>query len=97
MTFLGVPLARMCNEAFADPRERILMKNIAYAGSLCAALDIDMPIVEALLEEKFGRKKALLESNHQALKLGYDYAKRATSSARCRSISKRWTPTATRS
>jgi 2-oxoglutarate ferredoxin oxidoreductase subunit alpha len=75
VTFLGVPLAKMCNEAFADPRERILMKNIAYAGALLAAIDIDMPIVAALLEEKFGMKKALLESNHRALKLGYDYAK----------------------
>ncbi len=34
-----------------------------------------MPIVATLLEEKFGMKKALLESNHRALKLGYDYAK----------------------
>jgi 2-oxoglutarate ferredoxin oxidoreductase subunit alpha len=74
VTFLGVPLAKMCNQAFADPRERILMKNIAYAGALLAALDIDMPIVATLLEEKFGMKKALLESNHRALKLGYDYA-----------------------
>ena len=74
VTFLGVPLARMCNESFNDPRERILMKNIAYAGSLCAVLDIDMHVVDALLEEKYGRKKALLESNHKALKLGYDYA-----------------------
>ncbi len=75
VTFLGVPLAKMCNQTFADPRERILMKNIAYAGALLAALDIDMPVVEALLVEKFGMKKALLESNHRALKLGYDYAK----------------------
>jgi 2-oxoglutarate ferredoxin oxidoreductase subunit alpha len=75
VTFLGVPLARMCNENFANPRERILMKNIAYAGSLCAALDIDMTVVGGLLEEKFGRKKALLDSNHKALKLGYDYAR----------------------
>jgi 2-oxoglutarate ferredoxin oxidoreductase subunit alpha len=75
ITFLGVPLARMCNETFANPRERILMKNIAYAGSLCATLDIDMDVVGVLLEEKFGRKKALLESNHKALKLGYDFAR----------------------
>ena len=75
VTFLGVPLARMCNETFANPRERILMKNIAYAGSLCAALDIDMTLVGELLVEKFGRKKALLDSNHKALKLGYDYAR----------------------
>src|SRR5207248_4010052 len=42
VTFLGVPLARMCNESFRDPRERILMKNIAYAGALAAVLDIDL-------------------------------------------------------
>jgi 2-oxoglutarate/2-oxoacid ferredoxin oxidoreductase subunit alpha len=74
LTFLGVPLARMCNESFSDPRERVLMKNIAYAGVLVALLDIDMEIVERLLEEKFGRKKALMDSNHKALRLGYDYA-----------------------
>ena len=74
VTFLGVPLAQMCNEAFTESRERILMKNIAYAGVLLALLDIDMPIVEALLEEKFAMKKALLASNRRALMLGYEYA-----------------------
>ena len=75
VTFLGVPLAEMCNENFRDPRTRILMKNIAYAGSLVAVLDVDMAIVEQLLEEKYSGKKALRESNHRALRLGYDYAK----------------------
>ena len=55
----------MCNETFKDPRERILMKNIAYAGALVALLDIDMAIVEQLLDEKFAGKKALRESNHE--------------------------------
>jgi 2-oxoglutarate ferredoxin oxidoreductase subunit alpha len=75
ITFLGVPLSRLCNEAFANPRERILMKNIAYTGALVAILDIDMGVVEQLLEEKFAAKKALRDSNTKALKLGYDYAK----------------------
>src|ERR1700735_3051384 len=43
--FLGVPYAQLCNDNFRDPRERILMKNIAYAGSLVAALQVDMEIV----------------------------------------------------
>ncbi len=75
VTFLGVPLARMCNEAFRESRERILMKNIAYAGAMIAALDVDMQIVEQLLDEKFATKKALRQSNLTALKLGYEYAK----------------------
>ena len=51
------------------------MKNIAYAGAMCAVLDIDMDVVNTLLDEKFSAKKALRESNSKALKLGYEYAK----------------------
>ena len=76
VNFLGVPLARLCNENFKDSRERILMKNIAYAGSLVAVLNVDMDIVAALLEEKYAGKKALRESNHRALRLGFDFAKK---------------------
>ena len=74
VTFLGVPLARMCNEIFKESRERILMKNIAYLGALMALLDIDRAIVDEMLEQSFSRKKALMESNHRALAGGYDYA-----------------------
>src|SRR5579885_2617856 len=75
VTFLGVPLAEMCTKNFRESRERILMKNIAYAGALIAVLNVDMGVVEQLLDEKFAAKKALRESNHKALKLGYDFAK----------------------
>ncbi len=73
--FLPVPLAQMCNDQFKDPRERVLMKNIAYAGCLVAMLDVDIPIVENLLSEKFAGKKTLQESNRRALNIGYEYAK----------------------
>jgi 2-oxoglutarate/2-oxoacid ferredoxin oxidoreductase subunit alpha len=72
---IGVPLARMCIESFAEPRERTLMKNIAYTGAMVALLEIDMGLVEALIKESFSRKPALLASNTRALHLGYDYAK----------------------
>jgi len=75
LTYLGVPLAEMCNAAFKGVRERILMKNIAYAGALAALLNIDTDVIRALLKEKFGRKPALMESNQTAVKLGYDYVK----------------------
>jgi 2-oxoglutarate/2-oxoacid ferredoxin oxidoreductase subunit alpha len=75
VTYLGVPLARMCVETFKGSRERILMKNIAYAGALAALIGLDMDIVKRLLDETYSRKKALLESNYTALALGYDYAR----------------------
>ena len=74
VTFLGVPLAKMCTEAFAESRERILMKNIVYVGVLVALLSIDMDVVVKILDEKFKGKAALRESNHKAIKLGYDFA-----------------------
>jgi 2-oxoglutarate/2-oxoacid ferredoxin oxidoreductase subunit alpha len=75
VTYLGVPLAAMCNEAFGGVRERILMKNIAYAGALAALLEIDTDVIRGLLTEKFGRKQALVDSNRRAVDLGFDFAR----------------------
>lgn len=75
ITILGVPLARMCNETFQGVRSRTLLKNIMYAGLLGALLDIDLEIMRALLGESYANKKALLDSNIQALEIGYNYAK----------------------
>ena len=72
--FIGIPLAEMCNTHFNDPRERILMKNVAYAGALCALIKMDMKVVEDLLMEKYAGKEKMRVSNQTALKLGYDYA-----------------------
>lgn len=72
---LGVPLARLINENFDGVRNRILLKNIAYAGVMAALLDIDLEVIAGLMSESYGRKPKLLESNSKALRLGYDYAK----------------------
>jgi 2-oxoglutarate/2-oxoacid ferredoxin oxidoreductase subunit alpha len=73
--FLGVPLAALCLENFQKPRERILMKNVAYAGAVVALVGIDVEIVAALLGETFARNEALRDSNQLALLLGYDFAR----------------------
>ena len=74
VTYLGVPLAEMCNATFKGVRERILMKNIANVGALAALMKIDEDVIRALLKEKFGKKQALMESNQTAVDLGYQYA-----------------------
>ena len=74
ITILGVPFGAMCVETFEGDRARSLMRNIAYAGALAALLKIDLDVISAMLTEKFSKKKALLESNFTAIKLGYDYA-----------------------
>lgn len=74
ITILGVPFGKMCVESFEGDRARTLMRNIAYAGALAALLRIDMDVVGEMVREKFARKRALLDSNFTAIRLGYDYA-----------------------
>jgi len=76
ITVIGVPLARLCNENFSGVRTRILMKNICYAGVLAALLDLDLERIRGLLAETYAKKPQLVDSNMQAIQLGYDYAKK---------------------
>lgn len=75
ITVIGIPFSRLCNEAFDGARARILMKNIAYVGAVAALLDIDLDVIKTLLEETFAAKAHLIDSNMQAIALGYDYAR----------------------
>ena len=75
ITILGIPFGRMCVENFQGDRDRTLLRNIVYAGALAALLNIDMDVVGGMLAEKYGKKPKLLDSNHKAIRLGYDYAK----------------------
>ena len=75
ITVLGIPLARMCNETFENPRARILMKNMSYVGALAALLNLDMAVLRELIEEQFASKTKLIGANIQAIELGYNYAR----------------------
>ncbi|CAN5647842.1 2-oxoacid:acceptor oxidoreductase subunit alpha [soil metagenome] len=75
VAFLGVPLGQMCIEHFERDRERTLMKNIVYSGALAALLDIDLEVIGGIIREKFARKPKLIDSNFQAVQMGYDYAR----------------------
>jgi 2-oxoglutarate ferredoxin oxidoreductase subunit alpha len=75
ITVVGIPLSKMCNEHFEGARARILMKNIAYVGALAALLDIDLAVITTLLEETYAKKKHLIKSNLEAIRLGYDYTR----------------------
>ncbi|HWE44478.1 MAG TPA: 2-oxoacid:acceptor oxidoreductase subunit alpha [Caulobacteraceae bacterium] len=75
ITVVGVPLTRISNEAYSDPRQRQLFKNIIYVGALTALLEIDIQVVEALLAEEFAAKPKLIPMNVEALGLGYQYVR----------------------
>ena len=76
ITIIGVPFGKMCVETFQRDRDRTLLRNIAYVGALAALLEFDMDVVHEMLNEKFAKKRSLLEANFTAIRLGFDYAKK---------------------
>jgi 2-oxoglutarate/2-oxoacid ferredoxin oxidoreductase subunit alpha len=71
---LGVPLTEICNQAYSNPRQRQLFKNVIYLGALSALLDVDPEVIGGLIGEQYKGKEALLEPNLHALRMGRDYA-----------------------
>ncbi|MGI9387526.1 MAG: 2-oxoacid:acceptor oxidoreductase family protein, partial [Methyloligellaceae bacterium] len=71
---LEIPIARMCAEAYVNPRERQLFKNVVYVGALSALLEMDFRIVKKTVADMFAGKAKLVEPNIEALKMGRDYA-----------------------
>jgi 2-oxoglutarate ferredoxin oxidoreductase subunit alpha len=75
ITVLRMPLTEICNAAYKEPRQRQLFKNIIYVGALAQLLGIDPAVLEKLIGEQYKGKDALIAPNHQALRLGHDYAR----------------------
>jgi len=74
ITIFGLPLTRICNEQYSDPRQRQLFKNVIYVGALAALLDIDFAVLTALVSDQFKGKEKLVLPNIHALELGHQYA-----------------------
>ncbi len=75
VTVIGIPLTEMCNREYKDARQRQLFKNIMYVGALAALIDLDLAEVKKLIGEQYRGKEQLIDANHKALNIGYDYAK----------------------
>ncbi|MEM8563499.1 MAG: 2-oxoacid:acceptor oxidoreductase subunit alpha [Pseudomonadota bacterium] len=72
---IGIPLTRICNEKYRDPRQRQLFKNVIYVGALAALLDMDFKVLTNLVGDQFKGKEKLVLPNISALELGHQYAK----------------------
>ena len=82
---------RCATTHFTGVRERILMKNIAYAGALAALLDMDTDD-----HPRAAQGEVLAQAGADGLEPArrstwVTTSRRSTSPARCRSASRRWT------
>ncbi len=72
---IGIPLTEISNNAYTEPRQRQLFKNIIYLGALSVLLDVEASAFEKLFSEQYKGKEALLDSNIKAFHMGRDYVK----------------------
>jgi len=75
ITYLGVPMMETMIREYADPRQRLLFKNVMYVGALSALLNIEFGVLEQLISEQFATKPKLIPSNMKALQLGVDHVR----------------------
>jgi len=75
ITVVRMPLTEISNAAYKEPRQRQLFKNIIYVGALAQLLGIELAVLEKLIGEQYKGKDALIAPNHQALRMGHDYAR----------------------
>lgn len=77
--YVGLPLTKVTNANFTNPRLQQLFKNIVYVGSLSYLIGIEFSALESIVNDTFKKKPKLIPPNIEALQLGFDEAKKATS------------------
>ncbi|MCF6287628.1 MAG: 2-oxoacid:acceptor oxidoreductase subunit alpha [Proteobacteria bacterium] len=75
ITEIAIPLTKICNENYTNPRLRQIFKNIIYVGALAYLFDMEFSVFADSIKSQFAKKAKLIEPNINALELGYNYAK----------------------
>ncbi|MBT4203953.1 MAG: 2-oxoacid:acceptor oxidoreductase subunit alpha, partial [Rhodobiaceae bacterium] len=75
INIIGIPIAKLCADAYTDSRQRQLFKNIVYLGSLSLLIGIDFDVIKQLLSDQFSSKPKLYDQNIKALEIGRQYVK----------------------
>ena len=70
-----MPIARLVQPEFADPKQRQLFKNIVYLGGLSALLNIDFELLTGMVSAQYKGKDELIQPNIRAMEIGRRYAR----------------------
>jgi len=70
---IGIPMTEICAQNYADPRQRLLFKNMVYVGAVATLLDMEMAVLEQMVSDQFKGKEKLITPNVKALHLGRQY------------------------
>jgi 2-oxoglutarate ferredoxin oxidoreductase subunit alpha len=73
--YIGVPANKLVAKLVPASPLRAKQRNMVYVGALAYLFGIDMEVIRAVLEDTFGKKPAVIESNFVCIDTGYQYLK----------------------
>src|SRR5258705_6975014 len=73
--FFGVPANKMIQKIVPASPLRVKQRNMVYVGALAALFGIDMETIKAVLQDTFGKKPAVIESNLVCSEAGYNHVR----------------------
>jgi len=71
--YLGVPANKLVTKLVPASPLRAKQRNMVYVGALAYLFGIDMEVIRAVLEDTFGKKPAVIESNFVCIDAGYQH------------------------
>jgi 2-oxoglutarate ferredoxin oxidoreductase subunit alpha len=73
--YIGFPANKLVAKLVPASPLRAKQRNMVYVGALAHLFGIDMSVIKAVLEDTFGKKPAVIESNLICIDAGYQYCK----------------------
>ncbi len=73
--YCGVPANKMIQKIVPASPLRVKQRNMVYVGALAALFGIDMETIKAVLQDAFGKKPAVIESNLVCIEAGFNHVK----------------------
>lgn len=73
--YLGVPANKLIQKLVPASPLRTKQRNMIYVGALAYLFGIDMDTIKEVLEDTFGKKPVVIESNLICIQAGYDHMK----------------------
>lgn len=70
--YVGVPANKLAQKLVPASPLRSKQRNMIYVGALAALFGIDMEVIKSVLQDTFGRKPAVIESNLACIEAGYN-------------------------
>jgi len=75
VTYFGIPANLLVKDKVKAGPLRIKQRNMIYVGALAALFGIEMSVIAEVLNDTFGNKPQVIESNQACIQSGYDYVK----------------------